>query len=76
MLNDVDEVLLDVFFTDGSISTSVLEHVEAKCYIIARYKKYLMQYNLFDLVVSELLQESAKVGMLNEVKEMLAVYIA
>lgn len=75
MIGYVDEVLLDVFFSDGSISTSIVEHIEAKCYIIAYYKKYLIQYNLFDLVVGELLQESAKMGILNEVKNMLSVYI-
>lgn len=75
MIGFVDEILLDVFFTEGSISTLRTEYIDTRCYIIAHYKEYLVKYNLFDIVVSEWFRTAANAGVLEEAKSTLARYL-
>lgn len=72
----VDEVLVNAFYSAGGISSKLAEFYEAKCYIISKYQKYYVQYDVFTRAVSELFQHAAGVGVVDEVREMLATFLS
>lgn len=71
----VDEVLVKAYYSPGGISSKKAEYYETKCYVISKYQKYYVQYDVFTRAVSELLQQAAGVGVMDEVKEMLETFL-
>ncbi len=71
LIGYVDEVLLDVYRTVGSVSTEKGGYFEARCRIVATYREELLKADLFDAVVSELLLKAEIGGVLDKVKRML-----
>lgn len=71
----VDEVLLDVYYTTGSVSSRQKEYIKTRCYMIALYKEYLVKYGLFDTVVGGLFEKVAKAGVLEETRSLLMTYL-
>lgn len=71
----VDEILMDVYYTSGSVSSRQSEYIKARCRMIALYKVYLAEYGLFDTVVGKLFEEVAKAGMLEETRSLLSAYL-
>lgn len=56
----VDEPLVDVHYSDGSISGSTMNYYQARCMLIASYKSLLEKNNLFDAVVMEMFSSLEK----------------
>jgi len=71
----VNEVLVDAFYSEGSVSAQTARYCETRCYMIAKYKDYLIRYDLFDTVVGKFFRDVERAGLLEEVKEMLKVFI-
>ncbi len=71
----VDEVLVNAFFSSGGISSKLAEYYEAKCYVISKYQKYYVQYDVFTRAVSELFKHASDIGVVDEVKEMLETFL-
>ena len=71
----VDEVLVDAFQTEGSISASFARHFEVRCKLIADYKEVMLQAGIFNEVVGDLFVSAEKCGILEQVKRMLMMYL-
>lgn len=67
----VNEVLVDVYHTAGSISMKIAEYYEARCYMVAKYRVYMERYRIFDAVVASIFEHAEGNGVLQEVKAML-----
>lgn len=67
----VDEILLDVFDTAGSVSSERGGFFEARCGMIAAYQKEITAAGLFDRVVLDLFDRAEIGGVLDQVKRML-----
>jgi len=71
----VDEVLVDAYYSGGGVSTAAGAHFETRCRMIVENREYLVQNDLFDMVVKELLKSAERVGMLEEVKRLLMILL-
>lgn len=71
----VDEILMDVYMTAGSVSSKAGAFFETRCRMIVSYQKELVKAGLFDAVVTEVLIRAEHCGVLNKVKKMLLLML-
>ncbi len=58
----VDEVLVDAYIMDSGVNQDVAGIFGTRCLIVGNYKKELLEYEIFDVVVSGLLEDSKRFG--------------
>ncbi|MBQ8822687.1 MAG: glycosyltransferase family 2 protein [Lachnospiraceae bacterium] len=76
MIGFVDEALMDVYCSEGRISTRTGAYYESRCKMIAKYRAYFIHYGIFDDVVNRLFQQAQDANMLEAVKKMLMLYLS
>lgn len=76
LIGYINEVLVDAYQLDGGISSDPGAFYQSRCLMIVRYKKELLERNLFDSAVSTLLVKAQKSGVLNEVQKMLVLFLS
>ncbi|MBD5545732.1 MAG: glycosyltransferase [Lachnospiraceae bacterium] len=75
LIGYVNEVLVDAYFTMGSVSAARSAFYECRCRIIGTYKEELMAAKIFDPVVEALFLKAKRAGLLDIVKRMLILYL-
>lgn len=75
LIGYLDEVQVDVYKTEGSVSSEIGGFFEARCRMIANYRKELTAVGFFDEVVSDLFKRAEKCGALESVKKMLLLML-
>lgn len=68
----VDEVLVEVHYSPGSVTSNIRGHLEARCRLIGRYRHLLAEKNVLDKKIMEMLVAAQEDGYLEETKKMLA----
>ncbi len=76
LIGYVDEALLDVYHTEGGISSRVGAYYESRCRMIASYRERLLAYGIFDYAVNDLFKRAQNRNMLEEVKKMLLLLLS
>ncbi len=71
----VDEILMDVQQSMGSISARTASYYTVRSQMIAKYHRYLQEQGLFDVAVYMLFQRAESVGVLESVKKMFVLYL-
>lgn len=75
LIGYVDEILMDVYKTAGSVSSEIGGFFETRCRMVASYQTELAKAGLFDRVVSELFTRAERCGVLENVKKMLLLML-
>lgn len=67
----VDDILVEVHFSEGSISNNFKDYVETRCYMIAKYWELMAQNNILNDIVQEVLLYAQQAGYYDEAKQLL-----
>lgn len=68
----VDDILVEVHFSEGSISYNFKAYVETRCYMIAKYWELMAQKNILNDIVHEVLMIAQQAGCYEEAKQLLS----
>lgn len=68
----VDDILVEIHFSDGGVSKNIKGDVETRCYMIAKYWKLMAQRNILNKMVEKMLLFAKHIGYYEEAKQMLA----
>lgn len=68
----VDEILVEVHFSEGSVSSNSKGYVLTRCYMIAKYWELMAQRNILNKMVEEVLLSAKHIGYYEEAKQILA----
>lgn len=68
----VDETLVEVHFSDGSVSGNRQGYVDTRCYMIAKYWQLMVQRGILDKVMKDVLMIAKHSGYYEEAKQLLA----
>ncbi len=71
----VNEILVDAFQLEGSVSSNYARDYEVRCKLVADYKDDLIQSGLFNEVVGKLFASAENCGVLEQVKRLLMMYM-
>lgn len=71
----VQETLVDAYETINSVSSGVAEDYNTRCKMIAKYKKDLLDRDLFEQAVEDILVRAQNAELLEPVKKMLLLYL-
>ncbi len=71
----VPKVLMEVDLIGEGVSSSAGNYYDARCRLIAKNKKILMERDLFRVAVERLLKNAEEKGILNEVGQILESYL-
>ena len=75
LIGYVDEILVDAYRMEGSLSSKTAPFYVVRCQMIAKYHKYLQETGLFNPVVEMLFRRAEGIGALDNVKKMLMIYL-
>ena len=67
----VDEVLVEVHKTEGSVSTNVVGYIIARCYLVSLYRKEMAEIGILQDIQEEILETAKKCNIYEEIKELL-----
>lgn len=67
----VPEALFEATYSEKSISRNVLHRLTATCMIVGKYKKDLMEHQIFNYQVENILKESQELGILDHIVPLL-----
>lgn len=67
----VDEVLVEVHKSNGSVSTNTAWHLLTRCYLVSLYRKEIMQIGIMDKIKQEILSVARQNGLYEEINELL-----
>ena len=65
------QILVDDYYSEGSISSDVAAYFTVRCMLIAKYASELKKYGTFDTIVKYVLERANKYGILEKVGNML-----
>lgn len=68
----VDDILVEVHFSESGISKNFKGYVETRCYMIAKYWELMAQKNILNDIVLEVLKIAQQAGCYEEAKQLLA----
>ena len=71
----IDEILVDAYDTGTGISHSIAPYFQSRCLMVARYAKDMQNLGVFDTCVTDILERANANGILDNVKQMLMIYI-
>lgn len=67
----VDEILVEIHFSDGGVSQNFKGDVEARCYLIAKYWELMAQRNILNRMVEKMLLLAKHVDYYEEAKQLM-----
>ncbi len=68
----VDEILVEVYRLEGSVSTNVGAYLVARCYMVSLYRSEMAEAGMLDDITEEILTTAEEYGLLEEIKELLS----
>lgn len=68
----VDEILVDVHDTEGSVTYNAKGYMEARCHLIARYDKLLAERDVLEKMIMEVLTIAQEDGYFEEAEKLLS----
>ena len=68
----VDDILVEVHFSQGSVSGNSKGYVETRCYLIAKYWELMSQEGVLNKAAEEVLMTAKHYGYYEEAKQLLA----
>ena len=68
----VDDILVEVHFSDGGVSKNIRGDVETRCYMIAKYWELMVQRNILNKMVEKVLIFAKHFVYYEEAKQLLA----
>lgn len=68
----VDDILVEVHFSQGSVSGNYKGYVETRCYLIAKYWELMSQEGVLNKAAEEVLMTAKHYGYYEEAKQLLA----
>ena len=73
----IDEVLVEADYSEGGLSSqaNISNYYDARCRMLAEHIKEIQQFGLFDIIVQDIFQRADQRGILEQVKQMLMLYI-
>lgn len=69
----LNEVLVDSYNSEGGVSSGGSAYYEGRCKMVALYSQELQKFDIFDEVVMDLFVRAQKRGILESVKQLLAI---
>ena len=72
----VEEPLVDVFRVDESISWNPGDHINMLCYLIGKYKRYYLEYDLFNQSVLKVMDIAKRRGVEKQTEQLLTKYLS
>ncbi|MBR1930097.1 MAG: glycosyltransferase family 2 protein [Lachnospiraceae bacterium] len=72
----VDEVLMDVYYSNVSVTSQVAAYFESRCRMITTYKEQLLACGFFDAAVNDMFQRASNLNVLDMVKKMLIQFLS
>ncbi|MDE6883018.1 MAG: glycosyltransferase family 2 protein [Lachnospiraceae bacterium] len=67
----VDQVLVEVHKSSGSVSTNMSWHLIVRCYLVSLYRREMTEAGILNDVQNEILDVAGKTGIYDEVSELL-----
>ncbi len=67
----VDEVLVEVYKTDNSLSTRVAERLVVQCYLISKYRREMTEFGILPLVQEQIRDLARRGGIQDEIEELM-----
>ena len=67
----IDDVLIDSFITEGSVSSNIAHYFESRCKMISMHREDLIKMGLFDSIVMDVFRRAEASGILPLVQKML-----
>lgn len=71
----LDKILVDVYSSEGGISSGVGAYYDSRCRMIAKYEEKMDENGILDTVLGDLFLRAERRGVLEMVKEMLLMYL-
>lgn len=68
----VDEILVDVHDSEGSVTYNAKGYMEARCHLIARYDKLLASMNILEKMIMDVLVIAQEDGYFEEAEKLLS----
>lgn len=68
----VDDILVEVHHSEGSVSSNIRAWVDTRCYMIAKYWKIMAQGGVLEALVEDLMMRANEVGYYEEARQMLS----
>lgn len=67
----VDQVLVEVHKTSGSVSTNTTWHLIVRCYLVSLYRREMTESGIISDVQNEILDVAVEAGIFDEISELL-----
>lgn len=67
----VNEVLVEIHRTSGSLTSRIAEQLVVRCYLVSRYRQKMTAFGILELVEEETLHLARQCGIEEEIKELL-----
>ena len=71
MFGFVDQVLVEVHKTSGSVSTNTTWHLIVRCYLVSLYRREMTEAGIISDVQNEILDVAVEAGIFDEISELL-----
>ena len=71
----IDDVLIRVYSEPGGVSSNLSEYFRVRCMIVAENRDILQRIGILDEVIIEIFEKANSVGLLQQVKKMLMLYL-
>nr|WP_304972651.1 glycosyltransferase family A protein [uncultured Schaedlerella sp.] len=68
----VDQVLVEVHKTSGSVSTNTTWHLIVRCYLVSLYRREMTETGIISDVQNEILDVAGEIGIFDEISELLS----
>lgn len=68
----VDDILVEVHFSEGGVSKNIKGYIETRCYIIAKYWQLMVQRDILDKMMKEVLVVAKHSEYYEEAKQLLS----
>ena len=72
----IAEPLLDVTLTDSGVSSNRSEFYKSRCYLLKKYKQYLIDYGKLDEALISIFQLAQRDGILPQIQKMVMLYLS
>lgn len=76
LIGYVDEVLLDAYQSQGSVSSHIGRHYNCRCRMIAQNRQKMEELGILDAAIMDLFSKAQKAGVLEMVQKMLMQHLS
>lgn len=67
----VDEILVEVHKSEGSLSSRAAERIVGECYIVSKYRREMTEFGILDLVKEDIMELASEQGLQETIAELL-----